>query len=150
MEDDRLKILPPLYLVGMKVHCWKCQKRMPVVAILAPNIEGTEEEVCILSDIAGLPNDVLGYIQRRVPPFKLEYSKTAGGRYYASTCPGCGVISGDFFLHSEPGAPFFPTGKEEASLLYLTKIPIEGPILVQSGLHMGTGGLILYHAKQIA
>jgi len=123
---------------------------MPVVAILAPNIEDTDNEVCILSNIVGLPKEVIGYIQKRVPTFKFKYSKTVGSKYFANTCPGCGVISGDFFLHSEPEAPFFPTDEEEASFLYRTKIPIEGPILVQSGLHVGTGGLILKHARQIA
>ena len=145
-----MKILPPLYLVGMKINCWKCQNRMPAVAILAPNIEDTDNEVCILSDIVDLPDEVLGYIQKRVPSFKFKYSKIVGNKYFANTCPSCGVISGDFFLHSEPGAPFFPTDEEEASLLYQTEIPIEGPILVQAGLHMGTGELILNHAKQIA
>lgn len=32
LEDDSLKISAPLYLVGMKIDCWKCQKRMPVIA----------------------------------------------------------------------------------------------------------------------
>ena len=123
---------------------------MPVVALLAPNVEDTDGEICILSDMVGLPKHVLDYVQKRVPTFKLRFSKTVGSSYYANTCPGCGVISGDFFLHSEPGAPFFPTDEEEASSLYLTEIPIEEPILVQSGLHMGTGELILNHARQIA
>ena len=123
---------------------------MPVVAILAPNIENTDEEICILSDIVGLPKEVLEYIQGRVPTFKLKYSKTVESKYYANTCPSCGVISGDFFLHSEPGAPFFPTDEKESSLLYRTKIPINDPILVQAGFHIGTGDLILKHAKEIA
>jgi len=150
MEDDSLKIHPPLYLVGMKVHCWKCQTRMPVVAILAPNVDDTDGEVCILSDIVGLPVDILGYIQKRVPTFKLKFSKTVGSKYYANTCPSCGVISGDFFLHSEPGAPFFPIDEGEAALLFRTEIPFEDFVLVQSGLHMGSGELILNHANQIA
>ena len=150
MDADGLKIFPPLYLVGMKINCWKCQNRMTVVAILAPNIEGTDNEVCILSNIVGLPEQILGYIQERVPTFKFKYSKTVGSKYFANTCPICGVISGDFFLHSEPGAPFFPTDEEEASLLYQTEIPLDGPIIVHSGFHMGTGELILNHANQIA
>ena len=150
MDDDSLKIHPPLYLVGMKINCWKCESRMAAVAILAPNIEDTDNEICILSDIVGLPEEVLGYIQKRAPTFKFKYSKTVGSKYYANTCPSCGVISGDFFLHSEPGAPFFPMDEEEAGLLYQTEIPINGPILVQAGLHMGTGELILNRAKQIA
>lgn len=150
MEDESLKIMPPLYLVGMKIECWRCQHRMPAVAILAPNIEGTDNEICILSDIVGLPKDILNYIQTRAPTFQLKYSKTVGSQYYANTCPICGTLSGDFFLHSEPGAPFFPTDEQEASQLYLTEIPTVGPILVQSGFHMGTGELILSHAKKIA
>ena len=148
MEEGSLKLLPPIYLVGLKIDCWRCQCRTPVVAILAPKIEGTENQVCILSDIVGLPKDILNYIQTRVPTFKLKYSKTVGSRYYANTCPSCGSLSGDFFLHSEPGAPFFPTDEQDASLLYLTEIPAVGPMLVQSGFHMGTGELILSHAKK--
>ena len=148
--DDGLKIIPPLYLVGMKIHCWRCQSKMPAVAILAPNIEDTDNQVCMLSEIEDMPTEVLNYIQKRVPTFKLKYSKTVGQKYYANTCPDCGSLSGDFFLLSEPGAPFFPTDKREASLLYITRIPIERPISVQASIHVGTGELILENAKQIA
>ena len=37
---------------------------MPVVAILAPQVEGTEGEICILSGITELPEAILAYIQR--------------------------------------------------------------------------------------
>ena len=104
---------------------------MSAVAILAPNIEDTDNQVCVLSEIEDMPAEVLNYIQKRVPTFKLKYSKTVGQKYYANTCPDCGSLSGDFFLHSEPGAPFFPTDEREASLLYMTRIPIERPISVQ-------------------
>ena len=123
---------------------------MPAVAILAPNIEKLDRQVCILSDITELPEEVLGYIQNRVPSFKLKYSQTVGRKYYANTCPECGSLSGDFFLHSEPGAPFFPTDEQEASLLYMTEIPIERAISVQASFHIGTGELILDRAKKIA
>jgi hypothetical protein len=136
--------------MGMKIDCWKCRKRMPVVAILAPNIEDTDNQVCVLSDIVVLPEEVLGYVQERVPTFCFRYSKTIGSKYFANTCPSCGSLSGDFFLHSEPGAPLFPTNEQEASLLYLTQIPIQGPVRVHAGFHMGTGELILCNAKQIA
>ena len=120
MNDDFLKIFPPIYMVGMKVECWKCGGRMPVIALLAPTVEGAEHEVCVLSDIITLPENVLGYVQKRVPSFQFRYSKTVQGKYYANTCPSCGMLSGDFFLHSEPGAPFFPTCEKEASLLTIS------------------------------
>ena len=149
MDDGFLTISAPLYMTGMKIECWKCGKRMPVVALVAPEVVGTDHVVCVLSDIVSLPKDVLGYVQSRVPTFQLRYSKTVQGKYYANTCPSCGVISGDFFLHSEPGAPFFPTCEDEAGLLYLTEVPIQGLMRVQAGSQLGSGELILSHAKRI-
>jgi len=68
-----------------------------------------------------------------------------------NTCPGCGMLSGDFFLHSEPGTPFFPEDEEEAAArLYLTEIPIKSTVVIHAGYHTGTGYLILNHAKRIA
>jgi hypothetical protein len=149
MDDGSLTRSAPLDMTGMKIECWKCGARMPVVALVAPEVEGTDHEVCVLADIVSLPKDVLGYVQSRVPTFQLRYSKTVQGKYYANTCPTCGVISGDFFLHSEPGAPFFPTCEDEAGLLYLTEVPIQGPVRVQAGCQLGSGELILSHAKRI-
>jgi len=73
----------------------------------------------------------------------------AGKKYFANTCPKCGVMSGDFFLHSEPGAPFFPTEEEEAKSLYMTEIPLSGSITAKASLCLGTGDLILENAKKI-
>ena len=150
MDEDKLQISPPLFLIGKKIWCWRCQTKMSVVAILAPHVEDTENQVCLLSDIVELPKDVLSYIQKRVPTFKLKFSKTVGQKYYANTCPNCGVLSGDFFLHSEPDAPFFPTDEEKAQSLYLTKIPLSNPIVAKASLSMGCGELILNNAKKIA
>ena len=147
--NNRLKISPPLYLIGQKIFCWRCDSKMSVIALLAPHIEGTEDQVCVLSDIDELPKGVLLYIQKRVPTFKRKYSKMAGKKYFANTCPKCGVISGDFFLHSEPGAPFFPTEEEEAKSLYMTEIPLSGSITAKAFLCLGTGDLILENARKI-
>ncbi len=122
---------------------------MSVIALLAPHIEDTENQVCVLSDIVELPKEVLLYIQKRVPTFKRKYSKMAGKKYFCNTCPKCGVMSGDFFLHSEPGAPFFPTEEEEAKSLYITEIPLSGSITAKASLCLGTGDLILENAKKI-
>jgi len=54
---------------------------MPVVGLLAPKVEGTENEVCILSEITAILQPVIDYIQGRVPTFQLRYSKTAGQRF---------------------------------------------------------------------
>ena len=101
---------------------------MPVVSVLAPKVRDSLGQVSVLSGITDMPEEVVAYIQGRVPTFKLKFSKTVGQEYYASTCPKCGMLSGDFHLHSEPGAPFFPTTEEEAASLYMTEIPISAAI----------------------
>jgi hypothetical protein len=137
-------------LVGKMYSCWRCGSQMPVVSILAPKVQGADGEICILSGITEIPDTVLAYIQGRVPNFKLKFSKTIGRKYFASTCPQCGVLSGDFHLHSEPGAPFFPTDKKEAASLYMTEIPIPGQIYARASIGVGIGDLILNNARRIA
>jgi hypothetical protein len=122
---------------------------MPALALIAPNVAGADGEICILSAIEELPKAVLQFVGNRFPSFALRYSKTAGSRYYANTCPKCGVISGDFYLHSEPGAPFFPTTKEEAKQLTLEAIPLADSIRVGAGIGVGAGDLILEHARKL-
>lgn len=149
MYDEPTKIHPPLYLASTTIGCWRCGAEMPAIALIAPNVPGTEGTVCVLSDIRELPAPVLAFVQERFPTFKLKYSQMTGCEYYANTCPRCGVLSGDFYLHSEPGAPFFPTEEEEAALLKIATIPIRSPVEVQAGLGMGIGELILENAKKI-
>jgi len=149
MDNEKIKISPPLYLIGMKIPCWRCETNMTVATLLAPHVEDTQGEVCLLSNIEELPDEVLSYIKKRVPTFKLMSSKMAGSKYYANTCPKCRVIYGDFFLHAEPGAAFFPTDEKEAKSFYLTEIPISKTIEVDGSLGMGVGELILSNAKRI-
>jgi hypothetical protein len=149
MDDDKLKINPPLFMVGIKIHCWRCEAKMPVISLLAPNVDNTEDQVCLLSGIENLPNQVLSFIQIRVPTFKLKFSKTANTKYFANTCPKCGVLYGDFFLHDEPGAPFFPEDEEDAKSLYIKEIPISRPVQIKAGLSLGLGEIILSNAKKV-
>jgi len=122
---------------------------MPVVAILAPQVEGAEGEICILSEITELPEAILTYIQRRVPTFKLTFSKTIEQKYFANTCPKCGMLTGDFYLHDEPGAPFLPTDEHEAASLYMTELPLPDRIHAQASMSIGCGDLILKNARRI-
>ena len=123
MHDGSIRIDPPLYEAHTMISCWRCRGHMPVIALVAPNVPEAEGEVCILSQVEELPEVVLRFVRNHFPSFRLKYSKTLGSRYYANTCPKCGVISGDFHLHSEPGAPFFPTTKREGSRLTLEAVP---------------------------
>lgn len=135
-------------MASTTISCWRCGADMQAVGLIAQNVPDTGGEVCILSNIIELPMSVLGFVQKRVPSFKRKHSKTMESEYYANTCPKCGVLSGDFFLHSEPGGPFFPESKEDAASLTVEEIPINGPIEVEAGLSMDCGDLILKHGKK--
>jgi hypothetical protein len=148
MHDDSIRIDPPLYLAHTMVSCWRCGAKMPALALVAPNVAEADGAICILSEIKELPQAVLQFVGKHFPSFTLKYSKAVSSRYYANTCPTCGVISGDFYLHSEPGAPFFPTTKGEAEQLTLEPVPLVGPITVRAGVGIGAGDLILKHARK--
>jgi hypothetical protein len=146
MDNDPVQIEPPLHLVSTRTNCWRCGADMWVLALLAPNVCGTDGEPAILSNITNLPELVLSYIQKRFPTFQLRYSQTLERRYYANSCPKCRVIYGDFYLHDEPGAPFFPTEAEEARFLQMETVPLSRAILVHASCGYGTGELILQNA----
>ncbi|MBP86964.1 MAG: hypothetical protein CMJ64_09635 [Planctomycetaceae bacterium] len=98
MDDDRFQLDPPIHLVTGEAGCWRCGGAMPVVAILCENVEAQDEGPYILSNTAEPPAELTTFIQRRCPTYRLTYSKTVGGKYFANNCPQCGVISGDFYL----------------------------------------------------
>ena len=149
MSDNEHIIHPPLYMVGQKISCWKCESEMTAMSLLAPNVEGFDGEVCFLTHINKLPKEVYSFIEKRVPSFKMKHSKMAGERYYGNTCPKCGILTGEFFLHSEPGAIFFPMDENDAKSLYLREIPLKKTITVTAAIGTGTGELILNNATKL-
>lgn len=151
--SDNLIIKPPLYMVGCKVGCWNCNVKFPVISIIATSIYdggcNGGGASCVLTNITDLPVELLNYIQSRVPTFKFQYSKTLKKEYFANVCPNCGCMMGDFFLHSEPGAVFFPEDEKQASTLHITPIPITDPMTISSGYGYGITEMILENAKRI-
>lgn len=55
----------------------------------------------------GLPPDVVATVAKAAPNFKPLFSGTLGETGWANACVHCGLLQGAFFLHSEPGGPFF-------------------------------------------
>ncbi len=149
MSEDKVKISPPLYMVGTKIHCWRCEAKMSVIAILAPTVSDTEGSVCLLSNIEYLPKEVYVYIQTRVPTFQLRYSKTTRSKYWGNTCPKCKVLFGDFYLNGDFGDPFLPEDENDARSLYITEIPLSSHIEIDAGLSTGSAKIILENAKRI-
>ncbi len=102
-----------------------------------------------VSGIEKMPDNIRSFIQSKVPTFVFRYSKTVERKYFANTCPYCNVIYGDFFLHDEAGIPFFPADEDDAKLLYIKEIPINGPFEIEGGAGSGTGEMILDHAIRV-
>ena len=138
----------PIYIATAETECWKCNNIMKTTAIIAPNMVGDDEDfedggVGILLEVTFLPEFLLKKIQALNPNYQLRYSKSIEGKYYANVCPHCNVISGDFFLHSEPGSAFFPTSVEEAKQVKLKKIELNEAIEVEASYSLGLGEFIL-------
>lgn len=148
MDTEKTTIDLPIYLASTTISCWRCGADMPAVGLIAPNVKDSEGEVCVLSDIAELPEKVVAFVQARFPSFKRTFSKTTRTEYYANTCPKCGVLSGDFYLHSEPGGPFFPESEADAAQLLVEQIPLDGAIEVEASLGVGCGDFILKYGTR--
>ena len=149
MDDFKITINPPLFLASTTISCWRCGADMPAICLIAPKVPDTDDEVCVLSSITVLPAPILAFVQKQFPSFMKAFSKTTRSEYYANTCPKCGMLSGEFFLHSEPGGAFFPESEADAARLTIEQIPLDGPIEVEAGLGMGdSGAFILEHGKR--
>jgi hypothetical protein len=79
--------------------CYRCKKHIIVFTWPKENDDDDENEN---TEIV-LPKPMPRTLQYR-------YSKMAHSKYLANTCPYCNALQGDFFLHSEPEAPFFCMG----------------------------------------
>lgn len=134
--DNPLLLDPPFFLISGTTQCFRCGTSFEAVAIAASFAEEGTTEQCILSFVTDLPAGVLAYIQQRFPTYSLKWSDTAELRYYANTCPSCGVIAGDFFLNS-PGEVFAPMDEHAAMLLTVEQIPVENPVGVVAEINYG-------------
>ena len=143
-----MTINPPLYIASTRIHCWKCDAQMPAVTLVARDVPEGFGDVCVLSNIQTLPPAVAHFVGRHFPHFQLRYSKTTQSRYFANTCPKCHMLSGDFHLHSEPGATFCPETPEDARSLWLKEIPLDGPVDIDASPAVGSGELILEHGRR--
>ena len=78
-------VLPRSFYRFTLTNCWKCNKEILVF---------DWPEGCDLE---------------KPKPRTIRYrrSKMAGGEYWGNVCAYCGILQGDFFLHSEPEGPFF-------------------------------------------
>ena len=141
MDDGRFQLDPPIHLVTGDWGCWRCGESMTVAAILCENVGSSDAGPYILTNTVELPTTVIAFIQKRCPTYRLKYSRTVGRRYFANNCPKCGMISGDFYLHSEPGGPFFPTNQRWIAERSATNPTVTSEPVLRGPDKTGTGTL---------
>lgn len=155
--EANLVVFPPLLLLSASTTCWNCKKQMIAVALGAHALVEDGETVgdiadthdmFVLSNVDVLPPEVFEEIVLRNPHLERRHSHMAGTSYLANVCPHCDRLTGDFYLHAEPGGAFFPTTIEEASRISVEHLPLPGPVNIGGSWGYGTGEFILSHAKR--
>ncbi len=136
--DTSIIVKNPFFVVKNSRICWKCNNEIPLIALAAEKYILNEYDddsenstwkivnsLTLFSDITYLPPVIVEKIQSKYPFFKLSYSKTIGGKYWANTCIHCKALQGDFFNHCEPDGAFFPTSVDEAKVIELLKLDMK-------------------------
>ncbi|HKG05344.1 MAG TPA: DUF5710 domain-containing protein [Pedobacter sp.] len=125
----------PYLLATAEIKCWKCHKKIPVIALGAKRYftdvylqdEQDQEESPDVADSAltngfwklsneptlfsypvKLETGVEGYLKKHCPFYKYVYSKTAEQSFWANTCKHCGILQSTNAQHDEPGGVFCP------------------------------------------
>jgi len=120
------------YIVQSSTSCWICKKTTEVACIVVPQgHESFESDSCLPSEYAASLNELeylndepLTILGRLAPSCFLDYSQQADHSYLMNHCSHCRAKLGDFYLHSEPGGPFFPITSEDYKAIHIQRFDI--------------------------
>ena len=128
----KVTIHPPFHLLRSWESCWKCGAVAEAIAFAVAAVtcdSGDEEDddelpvhsPAVLEMIVEAPLPFLAAAAHSSADYRKGYSRTAECEYFMNHCT-CGAPFGDYFLHSEPGHAFFPTGDSEAKAIKVHRI----------------------------
>jgi len=100
------------------------------------------EDINFISDIRNLPLNLQKYLNDNYK-FYRGYSKTTQSYYFGNHCSNCGVLQGDFFLHSEPDSPFFIDSEECAKDLVVYIIKLRNDLELNGSVGWGSGDCLI-------
>lgn len=137
IENDEFKIIAkaPFFLALNKRDCWKCSKITDVISLASNNFyklsdDGNLKRIWVRQDYLTffskptfIDKNILSIIQEKYPFFKLGYSNTIKGRYFANHCKYCNTLLGDFYNHTKSGGPFCPIDIEGYEKIVMMKFP---------------------------
>lgn len=129
-----LVLKSPIFCAVNTRECYSCSELTTVIALASNNFycldyDDNDNEKWFQEDYFSffsmptyINGEVTNMLNKLFPHYKIGYSKTVGGKYWANHCEHCGTLQGDFYLHSEPGGAFFPLDIEDYKRITLIKI----------------------------
>ena len=137
--SDNTVFYPPFEIIRGIMRCHKCGGEFEATGLVTKDVaEITKEELlelpldgkfldrlekfglAYLMYVQDLPPELLKEIQTINPGYRKDFTYTTQSEYFANHCPHCEALTGDYFLFSEPDAPFGPgntvsTGKRSVA-----------------------------------
>lgn len=163
-SDDEFNLRSERYFIlKNRRECWKCREITSVFSILLdeehqelqyddddPSVSKwvSNDVLVIATSMEHMDPKTAKRMQQFAPQYTLDFSSTAGMKYYMNHCEQCTAKQGDFMLHSEPGGAFFPTSPEEASEIEFFQV--EEPIKCRTSVSFCTShDWILDYGREI-
>ena len=149
-QEFQQRAIAPFYLVEAPGDCWRCGAVDMVIAFAAAGSEMDGEsymETVMFAYIEAVPTRLARYLRQFHPRYYKSFSKTAKSHYWMNHCR-CGAPLGDFFLHSEPGAPFFPTSEADCEEMTLTALKGSGFVALTASPSFSSGDGLLQYSKR--
>lgn len=150
-------IKAPVSIALNSRNCYKCKKETAVICLASGDFfylstDEDENEVWSHSDKLSffsmpifIETELIRKINTLFSNYKVAYSKTAEGSYWANHCKFCGALQGDFFLHSEPGGAFFPLGIREYEQITFITIPSKFDVTIDADYSWSTNSEEIRH-----
>lgn len=144
----------PFWLGVAQKTCWKCGNTTEVIAFASNNFltydysdddhDSQEWSIQDYFSFFSMPNyiekEIIDIIHSRYPFFKLGFSKTINGKYWANHCKHCDALQGDFFMHEEPGGEFSPVDMNGYKAITLWEIPYQFDLLLNASYSWASNG----------
>ena len=128
-QDESVSVKSPLYLFRVRQPCYSCGMEIEVIAIATnhlvdPEYDDPNEmdgEVCLLSNIASMPFEIMAEVQARHPQYLPRFSQTADFEYLMTVCQ-CGAHQGDYHVQKA----MFNAACYEPETIKVEELPLQG------------------------
>lgn len=128
-QFERVGVSAPLYVFTITEPCYSCGQPLEIIALATSMLvnpeyddpEAMAGEICLLSNVASLPPDILAAMQALYPHYQARFSQTAGQEYFMSVCL-CGAHQGDYYVHKA----MFKAACDAPGTIQVEQLPVQG------------------------